>query len=165
MTLYAIFLCVRMAHPDPTTGLTELPCDLSGFAQRFESIAACRAYLDGLGSAYTRHDDQGRYFVSDTSGTGVVAWNECRLTDQPPPPPRRRSVAKLTFCTRYPSPDAECHEVPLPRVMPTLEDCDAYVQSMVKRGPTAPYNGRFNKRFYVNGSNDTFYVCGWGSAQ
>jgi hypothetical protein len=165
MTLYAIFLCVRLTHPDPTTGTTEIPCSISGFRDRFETIATCHTYMDALGGAYTRHDAQGRYFLPDYSDGTAVSWNECRMTDQPPPPPPSRSVAKLTLCTRHPGPDAGCHDVALPRVMPTLDECDAYAQSMVGHGPTPPYTHQFDKRFYVNGSDDTFYQCGWGKVE
>lgn len=88
MSLYAIFLCVRLTHPDPTTGMTEIPCGPTTFRERFETISACRAYMDALEAQglYERHDAQGRYFLPDITEGKSITWNECRLTSQPPPP-------------------------------------------------------------------------------
>jgi hypothetical protein len=84
MSLYAVVLCVRLTHPDPTTGVTEPPCGPTSFHERFETIAACRAYMDALG-IYDRRDEQGRYFLPDITQGKAVSWNECQLTDQSSP--------------------------------------------------------------------------------
>ena len=84
-TLYAVFVCARLIHPDPATGSTAPSCAVADLRARFQTIEGCNAYRGTL----------------DRPDARPASWYECRLTDQPPPGPEEVHADRATMISTW----------------------------------------------------------------